>query len=297
MFLNMHHGYPFHLKGYCDALKIHHWSFDYLVLKDNDQIKSSILVQKRKLPFIPMYLIFIPFAPIGDDKDINEILIDYVIQTYQKKSLKMTLQLQDDQMIKYPQFKYHKSYYTYFIDLTKDSDLRFNLYSKTFRNCIRKAIKDDVKVSFVTDSKDIDELIKTYDLMLERKDIEGIDQELMKAIMIELISSNQGFIAKTVYQGIDYNYAFIVINGSYARYLYGASKTQIGIPPMGQFLHHEIMNELYTRGIKTYDLGGISNIEVKEDDPSYGVYKFKKGFGGKPVNIATEYVYKRIKFL
>jgi lipid II:glycine glycyltransferase (peptidoglycan interpeptide bridge formation enzyme) len=57
------------------------------------------------------------------------------------------------------------------------------------------------------------------------------------------------------------------------------------------------MEELKKRHVKTYDLGGIVSLDVSEEDSTYGVYKFKKGFGGTPTKIATEYVYRRFKFI
>lgn len=58
---------------------------------------------------------------------------------------------------------------------------------------------------------------------------------------------------------------------------------------MGQYLHYEIIKELQNEGFSTYDLGGVVGKEVKENDPSYGVYKFKKGFGGEFVTLTKNY--------
>lgn len=298
-FITKHHSYPFHLRTYVEALKKNKWMFDYIVLMDENtlEIKNGVLVQKRRIPLTPFYIIYLPYTPIGDDLDLGSILIQHIIKTYKPKSLKMTLQLQTPFSINHPAFKKTQEHFTFLVNLEKNSEERFENYSKTYRNCIRKAIKENVSVSYVQSDIEIDSFLQMYHNMTDRKEIEAIDHDMMKVIIKGLLDSNQGLLAKTTYQDQDYNYAFVAINGLYARYLFGASIPQSGLPPMGQYLHHEIMEELIRRNVKIYDLGGIVSLDVLEEDPTYGVYKFKKGFGGESTKIATEYVYKRFKFL
>lgn len=297
-FMLKHHSYPFHLRSYVKALTKNKWTFDYVVLMDEENdVRSAVLIQKRRIPATPFFITYLPYTPIGDDLELGSKLIAHVIKVYKPLSIKMTLQLQTPHSINHQSFVKGLEHFTFLVDLMQDEDFRFDNYSKTYRNCIRKAIKENVVVSFVQSEEEIDLFLKMYHSMTDRKDIEPIDHDMMKEIMSGLLKSNQALLAKTTYLNQDYNYAFVSINGLHARYLYGASIPQSGLPPMGQYLHHEIMNELMRRHVETYDLGGIVSSDVDEDDPTYGVYKFKKGFGGVPEKIATEYIYKRFKFL
>lgn len=298
-FISRQHSYPFHLRSYTDALKQKKWTFDYVVWIDDEQshILSAILIQKRKIPFTPFYVIYLPYAPIGESVHLGNQLIEYVISIYKSRSIKMTLQLQTPHVISQSSFKKTKDHYTFVIDLLETDEKRFENYSKTYRNCIRKAVKENVQVIYETGEEAIHSFLEMYHSMTDRKDIDPIDSDLMKNIMSNLLSGNQAILAKTVFQEKVYNYAFVGVTGQHARYLYGASLPQSSLPPMGQYLHHEIMCQLKKMHVRTYDLGGITALEVIEGDPSYGVYKFKKGFSGIPIKIATEYTFKRVKFI
>lgn len=53
----------------------------------------------------------------------------------------------------------------------------------------------------------------------------------------------------------------------------------------GQLLHFEIMRELRSRGLRWYDFGGVASTD--END---GIFRFKKGFGGRFVSLGSEYL-------
>jgi hypothetical protein len=235
-FINKYHSYPFHVRAYVEALKTHKWLIDYVVLMDDktSTIKSAVLVQKRRVPLSPFYITYLPYTPIGDDIDLGSHLVEYVIKLYKPKSLKITLQLQTPFTINHQMFKIDREHYTFYVDLEQSTESRFNNYSKSYRNFIRKAVKEGVEVTHVQDEDNIDKFIKMYHNMTDRKEIEAIDHDMIKLIITGLISSNQAILFKTTYQHEDYNYAFVSINGLYARYLYGASIPQSGLPPMGQ---------------------------------------------------------------
>ncbi len=50
-----------------------------------------------------------------------------------------------------------------------------------------------------------------------------------------------------------------------------------------------MINYALEKGCKLYDFGGIPCYE-DEKSPTYGIYKFKKGFGGEVVNYAGDFV-------
>ncbi|CCV65142.1 fem-like protein associated to methicillin resistance, fragment [Paracholeplasma brassicae] len=92
--------------------------------------------------------------------------------------------------------------------------------------------------------------------------------------------------------------AFISTIGTDARYLYGSSlRVQDKLPPIGQYLHYEIIRYLKDEGYKSYDMGGIPNLPMDDNHQSYHVYKFKKGFGGTPKILSYDYKYVRFKLL
>ena len=80
-------------------------------------------------------------------------------------------------------------------------------------------------------------------------------------------------------------------------YLYGGSSQEHGAAAgAGVLLHWEIIKWAKTKGFAEYDLQGVPD-EVNPDDPLHGVYVFKRGWGGKLVQLVGEYDYSPYPFL
>ncbi|MBI1737086.1 MAG: hypothetical protein HYR51_18095 [Candidatus Rokubacteria bacterium] len=71
-----------------------------------------------------------------------------------------------------------------------------------------------------------------------------------------------------------------------AFFLYGARATEIP-PGAGRLAHWETMLELQRGGYLRYDLGQVASC-----DPSDGIYRFKRSFGGTFVSFGTEYQWR-----
>lgn len=72
--------------------------------------------------------------------------------------------------------------------------------------------------------------------------------------------------------------ALIVRFGPVAYYLYGASGGDRSVKP-SEFVQYQAMLWAKERGATKYDMWGIP-AHPTEDNPLYGVYRFKSGFGG-----------------
>lgn len=83
--------------------------------------------------------------------------------------------------------------------------------------------------------------------------------------------------------------ALIVNFGDRATYLYGGSTDKLR-GTMGPYaLHWEIMKEAKKKGIRTYDLWGVSGPEDGEGHEWAGLTKFKKQFGGEELGFVGAY--------
>ena len=71
-------------------------------------------------------------------------------------------------------------------------------------------------------------------------------------------------------------------------YLYGASANEHREVMANYLMHWTIIKHCKELGCSTYDFMGIPYYYDKEHN-NYGVYRFKKGFGGKVVNYAGEF--------
>ncbi len=73
--------------------------------------------------------------------------------------------------------------------------------------------------------------------------------------------------------------ALMVLFGKTAYYLYGASGGDRSVKP-SELVQYRAMLWAKERGATRYDMWGIP-AHVTEDNPLYGVYRFKSGFGGR----------------
>jgi lipid II:glycine glycyltransferase (peptidoglycan interpeptide bridge formation enzyme) len=78
--------------------------------------------------------------------------------------------------------------------------------------------------------------------------------------------------------------ALIVAFGHLAYYLYGASGGDRSAKP-SELVQLHAMRWAKQRGVTRYDMWGIP-AHPTEDNPLYGVYRFKNGFGGQAVQYA-----------
>ncbi len=78
--------------------------------------------------------------------------------------------------------------------------------------------------------------------------------------------------------------ALIVAYDRFAYYLYGASGGDRSVKP-SELVQYRAMLWARERGVTRYDMWGIP-AHPTEDNPLYGVYRFKNGFGGQIVHYA-----------
>jgi lipid II:glycine glycyltransferase (peptidoglycan interpeptide bridge formation enzyme) len=93
---------------------------------------------------------------------------------------------------------------------------------------------------------------------------------------------------------VDYNgqpAASIFILGTSKRIwaVYGGSDRRI-VRDADVAVHWEIIKWAHQHGYREYDLQGFPNT-VDSTDPLYGIYFFKRGWGGQVVNLIGEYTY------
>ena len=96
----------------------------------------------------------------------------------------------------------------------------------------------------------------------------------------------------TTYNNMTSSMAIILKSKSRAIYFLGGSDYDLNkVSNSSTLLQWSIIKSIKQNGIKYYDLGGLP-INQNRGHPSYGIYKFKKQFGGSLINYYSPY-YKR----
>ena len=175
---------------------------------------------------------------------------------------------------------------TIVINLDGDEDLWMKRMKSKTRYNIRLAIKKDVKV------ETSDDISTFYDLMVDtgNRDQFGVHSKRYYQVAYDLFSEKDLvtlLIAKydqTPLAGI-----MVFRQGNRSWYFYGASNNHERNRMPTYLLQFEAMKWAKSKGCETYDLWGIpdENQEILErdfenrSDDLWGVYRFKRGFGGE----------------
>ena len=178
---------------------------------------------------------------------------------------------------------------TYLLDLEQDEKKIYSNFRKGNKSTIKKAQKFNITI--IHNNKNnfvsfLDSYYTVYQKTEERaiKIHSNTSMTLKPKIFLENILSNDNILSNiflAVYEDQIASGALILRCGSKIIYYLGASDIYLNRKTgASNLLHWEIIKWAKSKGIKVYDLGGIP-VNPTEDDPAYGVYIFKKGFGGE----------------
>jgi peptidoglycan pentaglycine glycine transferase (the first glycine) len=100
-------------------------------------------------------------------------------------------------------------------------------------------------------------------------------------MMRTMHDAGQGHLFLAVHEGKPLAGVFVFVFGGQYWFMHGASSPEKRAYNPNHLLQWEVMRWARGRGIDYYDMVGIPKAEDRnEDDPYYGVYRFKIGFGG-----------------
>ncbi len=87
-----------------------------------------------------------------------------------------------------------------------------------------------------------------------------------------------------------------ILYGDKVWYLYGASSNEHRNLMPNYLLQWRMMQWAIENNCRVYDFRGVSG-DISEDNPHYGLYRFKKGFGGDFTEFVGEYDYIQNKLM
>ncbi len=164
---------------------------------------------------------------------------------------------------------------TIVVDLTPDSEQLLAAFNSRVRYNARHAIKKGVAVS----EGGLEEARPFWDLLNATATRKGfVERDVSYFTQLMQVFGEDARILLARYNGAVVYGALIVVFGTAAYYLYGASGGDRSVKPseLGQY---RAMLWAKSRGATRYDMWGIP-FQPTEENPLYSVYTFKSGFGG-----------------
>lgn len=98
------------------------------------------------------------------------------------------------------------------------------------------------------------------------------------------------------YEGQPIAGTLAILYGDKVWYLYGASSNEHRNLMPNYLLQWSMMQWAIENNCRVYDFRGVSG-DISEDNPHYGLYRFKKGFGGDFTEFVGEYDYVQNKLM
>lgn len=282
------------------------WKPWRLVLEKDGEIVAGISILERKIPFIGIPIFYASRGPVLDLKDtelFDRLLLE--IKKLAKQRGAIFLKIDPDvpssdlvleNYLKSRDFRSAETgkgfegvqpKYVFRLDISPDEEtLLAQMHQKTRYN-VRLATKRGVKIRIGT-KEDLPEFYEVLKETTERDKFlvrsysyfEDMYDELKPVGMAEL------FIAE--YEGQIIAGTLALVIGEKAWYLYGASSNSHRNVMPNYLIQWEMIKWAKTRGCTLYDFRGVPG-QLTEDNPLYGLYRFKKGFNGEYTEFIGEW--------
>lgn len=170
------------------------------------------------------------------------------------------------------------------LDITKSADILRAGLDKKWRNCLAKAEKSGLTCSTGTDVVYMEELIRDYRGLLDRKQFSSVTPEFILHLQQTLPEDRKMLVLCARKGNQKLGSILIACYGDTAEYLVGAVGHEGRVENVGQFLLWRAILAMRQAGIKHFDLGGVH----PEKTPK-GILHFKQGMGGTPYRLVGEF--------
>lgn len=306
-FISSHSGSHF-LQSHLWSRQKPDWTWEGIITRnESGEINGAMSVLIRKAPYLPYSLMYAARGPVCDlqDKATLEKLTRGAVELskkYRAFCLKLDPDVRGDDES--------------FINIMRDLGYRHVDTGKNFsgiqprfvfRLNISGKTKDEIFKEFhsktrynirVSERKGVEVLIKGEEalddfskIMLETGVRDGFmvrSREYFKRMLDSLGENARLYMAYC--HGTAVAGTLAIRYGDKVWYLYGASSNKHRNLMPNYLLQWRMIEWAVESGCGIYDFRGVSG-DLSEDNPLYGLYRFKKGFGGEFVEFAGEFDY------
>jgi peptidoglycan pentaglycine glycine transferase (the first glycine) len=282
------------------------WNWEAILYYDgNNELKGSLAVLIRRIPFLPCSIMYGCRGPVCDPDDFTTVreLVNGAKQLAKKRRcylIKLDPDIKSDntafknELISLgftpppdnKNFETIQPRYVFRLNLEgrTEEDVFKSFESKTRYN-IRLAMKKGVEVSV----RGLESVREFYEIMNEtgiRDKFFVRNESYFRSLLTNLGENVRLYMA--YYQGKPLAGSIAVKFGDKVWYLYGASRNCCRNVMPNYLLQWEMIRWAIESGCKIYDFRGVSG-DISPENPLYGLYRFKKGFGGEFTEFLGEF--------
>ena len=282
------------------------WKHEMIVIEENGEIKGSMSVLLRKVPFFKRYIMYAPRGFVCDEHDKETLQkLTEKAKEIAKKYKAFIFRLDPDISNEDEEFKniakeigYKRKEKIKNIDqvIQPKYVFRLNLTGKTeeellasFNQKTRYNIRLAIKKGVTTRVGTLDDMKIFYDIMKETGSRDNFfirPIEYFEKIYKELGEKHVRLIIAE-HDKNPISAVMPIMYGNKVWYLYGGSSNKYRNLMPNYLLQFEMMKWGLENKCDIYDFRGVSGFK-NENDPQYGVYRFKKGFNPEFVEFVNE---------
>ncbi len=271
------------------------WKQVFVTHEENGVTKGSVALLIRKMP-LGRTLMYSPRGPVCDPHDGDTLAaltqkIKSAAKQHKAYAFKIDPDIESSDKIfvdKMKQLGYKLNETKNFEGIQPRYVFRLNIKDKTeeevlagfhskTRYNIRLALKNEVECYVGTR----DELPQFHAIMQETGSRDGFIIRSLDYFtrMYDALAPENLRLYLCRYQGNIVSGAIAIHYGNKVWYLYGASSNAYRNVMPNYLMQWEMIKWAVSLGCDVYDFRGVSG-DLSEDNPLYGLYRFKKGFGG-----------------
>ncbi|MBR2742998.1 MAG: peptidoglycan bridge formation glycyltransferase FemA/FemB family protein [Clostridia bacterium] len=272
------------------------WTREGVIVRGDDQkIKGTMLLLIRKVPALPYTIMYSPRGPVcdvHDEKTFMELVAG--AKALAKKHKSYVLKMDTDVLSSDAEYERIARAAGFTVSDSKNFEgiqpryvFRLNVEGKTedevmamFHSKTRYNIRVAKKHGVETKIEGVERIPDFYRIMLEtgvRDNFMIRSEGYFKKMMESLGEHCRLYMA--YYEGKPIAGTLALHYGDKVWYLYGASSNEYRNVMPNYLLQWEMIRWSIETGCRIYDFRGVSG-DISEDNPLYGLYRFKKGFGG-----------------
>jgi lipid II:glycine glycyltransferase (peptidoglycan interpeptide bridge formation enzyme) len=283
------------------------WKHEVVVSREGGRIVGGMSVLARRFPVVGTSLLYAPRGPVCDLFD-SAVFDDLMAGARElaKKHRAHTFKIDPD-IAESPEllalmaargfsrftggegFETIQARFNYRLYLggRPEGEIFAGLSQKTRYN-IRVAIKHGVEVR-VCGPESLEDFVRVMRATGERDGFSTRPKGYFAGMLSSLGEHCRLYMA--FYQGEAVAGAIATNYAGRACYIYGASDNAHRNVMPNYLVQWEMIKWALETGCKVYDFQGVSGRTTQEDDPLYGLYRFKKGFNGQLDELCGEFDY------
>ena len=295
-------GHALQLSAYAELKRAYGWEVERFGILDGPQMIAGAQVLFRPLPTGVSKMAYLPMGPYCYEREHWEHLwkaIKKCVSSRRKAAFlkwEPGIQSPDAPELRYERWNFRESPQTIqprstiLINISDDDETIMARMNQGTRRKIRKSLKSDIEYG-AGDRGDLEEFAELMQTTGERNEF-GVHEPRYYRLAYDLyVDKGDGELLVAKHEGDLLAAIMVVAVGDKAWYLYGAS-SNVKRNLMGTYgIQWHAIQWAKARGCKTYDMWGIPDEDEEtleaqfqtRADGLWGVYGFKRGWGGEVV--------------